>query len=47
MRSVYPDGVEMPKILYSPFGTYSVSVGATALVMREIFWETNIPSCYN
>lgn len=39
MRSVYPDGIQMPQIQYSPFGSYSVSVGATALILREIFLE--------
>lgn len=44
IRSVYPDGIEMPKICYSPHGSYSVAVGATALILREIFLENNLPS---
>ncbi len=44
MRSVFPTGIEIPKICCSPFGSYSVSVGATALILREIFVENSVPS---
>jgi predicted NBD/HSP70 family sugar kinase len=37
LGQIFPSGVQMPEILFSSFGIYSVSVGATALILRKIF----------
>ncbi len=37
LAEIFPSGVQMPEILFSAFGIYSVSVGATALILRRIF----------
>ncbi len=37
LRQIFPSGVQTPEILFSSFGIYSVSVGATALIFRQIF----------
>lgn len=34
---IFPIGIQIPKIVFSHSGVYSVSVGATALILREIF----------
>ncbi len=34
---LFPTGISLPPIEFSKFGIYSVSVGATALLLREIF----------
>jgi len=36
---LFPIGISLPQITFSPFGIYSVSMGATALILREIFSE--------
>lgn len=36
-HKMFPVGIQIPDIHFSPFGSYSVSVGATALVLRNIF----------
>ncbi len=38
---LFPIGISLPQITFSPFGIYSVSMGATALILREIFSENN------
>lgn len=38
---LFPIGISLPKIAFSPFGIYSVSMGATALILREILNEDN------
>ncbi len=38
---LFPRGISLPPIVFSRFGIYSVSVGATALILREIFNEEN------
>jgi len=34
---LFPSGITFPEILYSPFGIFSVSIGAAALILREIY----------
>lgn len=34
---LFPGGITIPKIIFSRFGIHSVSVGATALILGEIF----------
>jgi len=34
---IFPTGIMIPEINFSSFGIYSVSIGATALILREIF----------
>ncbi len=36
---LFPTGISLPPIEFSRFGIYSVSVGATALILSEIFKE--------
>jgi len=36
-HKLFPVGVQIPDIHFSPFGSYSVSMGATALVLRKLF----------
>ncbi len=38
---LFPIGISLPQISFSPFGIYSVSMGATALILREILNENN------
>ncbi len=37
LHDIFPSGVPTPDIQFSKFGIYSVSVGATALILRKIF----------
>ncbi|MBN1465184.1 ROK family transcriptional regulator [candidate division KSB1 bacterium] len=37
LQQIFPTGVAAPKILFSRSGIYSVSLGATALILRKIF----------
>jgi N-acetylglucosamine repressor len=37
LRQLFPFGIMAPEIQFSRFGSYSVSVGATALILRRIF----------
>jgi len=37
LKKIYPLGVAIPKIEFSTVGIYSVSMGATALILRKIF----------
>lgn len=37
LRQIFLSGVQTPEIQFSRFGIYSVSVGATALILRRIF----------
>lgn len=37
LGDIFPSGIQMPEILFSSFGIYSVSVGATALILRKVF----------
>ena len=37
LQQIFPGGLTCPEIQFSKFGIYSVSVGATALIMRKIF----------
>ncbi len=37
LDEIFPGGIATPAIQFSRFGIYSVSVGATALIMRKIF----------
>jgi N-acetylglucosamine repressor len=37
LKEIFPGGIASPVIQFSKFGAYSVSVGATALIMRKIF----------
>lgn len=37
LHHIFPSGVPTPDIQFSKFGMYSVSVGATALILRKIF----------
>ncbi len=37
LYEIFPSGVPTPDIQFSKFGIYSVSVGATALILRKIF----------
>jgi len=34
---IFPAGIMIPEISFSSFGIYSVSIGGTALILREIF----------
>jgi predicted NBD/HSP70 family sugar kinase len=36
---LFPAGISLPPIIFSRFGIFSVSVGATALILSEIFKE--------
>ncbi len=36
-HKLFPVGIQIPDIHFSPFGSYSVSFGATALVLRKVF----------
>ena len=38
---LFPHGVTLPLIIFSRFGVHSVSVGATAIILREIFHDFN------
>ncbi|MBN1559011.1 ROK family transcriptional regulator [candidate division KSB1 bacterium] len=37
LQQIFPTGVQTPTIRFSRFGIYSVSLGATALILRKIF----------
>ena len=37
LKEIFPRGIASPDIQFSQFGAYSVSVGATALIMRKVF----------
>ncbi len=37
LKALFPAGITAPEIRFSQFGSYSVSVGAAALIMRRIF----------
>ena len=37
LQEIFPGGIPCPDIQFSNFGIYSVSVGATALIMRKVF----------
>jgi predicted NBD/HSP70 family sugar kinase len=41
VTNFYPKGIVLPEIVRSRFGIYSVAVGATALVLREIFQDND------
>ncbi len=37
LQEIFPGGFASPDIQFSKFGIHSVSVGATALILRKIF----------